>query len=81
VKTTPDEKKIPFSNIIEFGNCSAMMGNKSGLQTLLKKDIPSVFLMGCVCHFFAFCASHAVKMLPSYLESFLKNITFYFFPE
>lgn len=80
VKTTLNEKKIPVSNIIGFGsdNCSTMMGSKSGFQTLLKKDIPSVFVMGCVCHSFALCASHAVKMLPPYLESFLKNITFYF---
>ncbi|XP_047739955.1 uncharacterized protein LOC125178996 [Hyalella azteca] len=80
VKTTLNDKKIPISNIIGFGsdNCSTMMGNKSGFQTLLKEDIPSVFVMGCVCHSFALCASHAVKMLPSYLESFLKNITFYF---
>ena len=34
--------------------------------------------MGCVCHSFALCASHAVSVLPSYLEAFLKNLTSYF---
>ena len=36
--------------------------------------------MGCVCHSFALCASHAVYVLrvPSYLEAFLKNLATYF---
>lgn len=80
VKRTFNEKGIPMCNIIGFGsdNCSTMMGNKSGFQALLKKDVPSLFVMGCVCHSFALCASHAVKVLPSYLEIFIKNISSYF---
>ena len=74
------DKNIPLTNIIGFGsdNCSAMMGSKNGFQKLLKDDLPSVFVMGCVCHSLALCASHAVKLLPSYLETFLKNLTSYF---
>ena len=34
--------------------------------------------MGCVCHFFALCANHAVHVLSSYLETFLKNLATYF---
>ena len=80
VKSLLSENNIPISNIIGFGsdNCSSMMGKTSGFQCLLKKDVPSVFVMGCVCHSFALCASHAVSVLPSYLETFLKNITAYF---
>ena len=74
------QMNIPLTNIIGFGsdNCSTMMGIKSGFQALLKQDVPSVFVMGCVCHSFALCSSHAVKNLPSYLESFLKDVTAYF---
>ena len=80
VKSLLSENNIPISNIIGFGsdNCSSMMGKTSGFQCLLKKDVPSVFVMGCVCHSFALCASHAVSVLPSHLETFLKNITAYF---
>ena len=80
VKKIMHDKNIPLTNIIGFGsdNCSAMMGSKNGFQKLLKDDLPSVFVMGCVCHSLALCASHAVKLLPSYLETFLKNLTSYF---
>lgn len=80
VKSTLTKENIPMSNIIGFAsdNCSTMMGNKSGFQKLLKDDIPAVFVIGCVCHSFALCSSHAVKVLPSYLESFLKDLTSYF---
>ena len=80
VKELLKKKNIPLENIIGFGsdNCSSMMGSKSGFQKLLKDDNPSVFIMGCICHSFALCASHAVKVLPSYLETFLKNVTSYF---
>ena len=80
VKCLLKEKNIPFENIVGFGsdNCSSMMGEKSGFKKLLKDDIPSVFVMGCICHSMALCASHAVKVLPSYLEAFLKDVTSYF---
>ena len=74
------DKNIPLSNIVGFGsdNCSTMMGTKSGFQTLLKKDVPGIFVMGYVCHSFCLCSSHAVKLLPPFLESFLKNVSSYF---
>jgi len=50
------------------------MGNRSGFQALLKKDVPSLFTMGCVYHSFALCASYAAKVLPSYLEVFIKDV-------
>ena len=53
-------------------------GKKSGFQKWLKDDIPAVFVIGCICHSFALCSSYAVKVLPSYLESFLKELTSYF---
>ena len=74
------ERNIPLDNIIGFGsdNYSSMMGANGGFQKLLKDDVPSVFVMGCVCHSFALCASQAVGVLPSYLKTFLKDITSYF---
>ena len=54
------------------------MGIKNGFQKLLRDDVPNVFIMGCVCHSFALCASHAVTVLPSFLEAFLKDLTSYF---
>ena len=80
IKNISQEKNIPLDNIIGFGsdNCSTMMGKKISFQKLLTDDIPSVFVMGCVCHSFALCASKAVSVLPSYLEIFLRDTTAYF---
>ena len=80
LKAMLQEKKIPLENIIGFGsdNCSVMMGRTSGFQALLKQDVPSLFVMGCICHSFALCASQAVKMLPNFMEEFLRELTSYF---
>ena len=51
---------------------------KNGFQKLFKGILPSVFVLGFVCHSFALCASHAVSVLPPFLKSLLKYITSYF---
>ena len=80
VKSLLKKRGISFENIVGFGsdNCPTMMGERSGFKKLLKDDIPSVFIMGCICHSMALCASHAVNVLPSYLETFLKDVSSYF---
>ena len=79
VKQLLQDQNIPLTNIIGFAsdNCSTMLGKTGGFQALLKQDVPNVFVLGCVCHSFALCASHAVKNVPSYFEQFLKNISSY----
>lgn len=80
VKKLLEEKNIPLKNIVGFAsdNCSSMMGSNNGFQKFLKDDLTSVFIIGCVCHSIALCASNAVKFLPANFETFLKNITSYF---
>ena len=55
-----------------------MLGTKSGFQAYLRNDVPSIFVLGCICHSFALCASHACTTLPSFLEQFLRDICCYF---
>jgi len=80
VKNLFAERNIPLTNIIGFAsdNCSTMMGVRNGFQAHLKRDIPSVFVLGCICHSFALCANHASNCLPSWLENFVKNVCCYF---
>jgi hypothetical protein len=80
VKSILKDRGIPLENIIGFGahNCSTMMGRNSGFSTLLIDDCPNVFIMGCVCHSFALCSNAAAKLLPSWLESLLRDIGSYF---
>ena len=72
VKKLLNTHAIPLSNIIGFAadNCATMMGTTSGFQAQLKKDIPHVFVLGCVCHSFALCANAASNRLPSWLEMY-----------
>uniref|UniRef100_A0A0L8I5Z8 DUF4371 domain-containing protein n=1 Tax=Octopus bimaculoides TaxID=37653 RepID=A0A0L8I5Z8_OCTBM len=81
VKSTLTKEDVSMSNILGFAsdNCSTMIGNKSGFQKLLRNDISTVFTIGCVCHSFALCSSHAVKMLPSYLKFYFKGLNFLLF--
>jgi hypothetical protein len=46
------DKSIAQSNIIGFArdNSSVVTGLHSGSHAYLKKDVPSVFVLGCVCH-------------------------------
>lgn len=55
VKELLASKDIPLQNIIGFAsdNCSAMLGINNGFQAFLKKEVPSVFILGCTCHSFA----------------------------
>lgn len=80
VKELLASKDIPLQNIIGFAsdNCSAMLGINNGFQAFLKKEVPSVFILGCTCHSFALCASHACSQLPSFLEHFLRDVCCYF---
>ena len=80
VQTLLAQRNIPIKNIIGFAsdNCSTMMGTKSGFQKLLQQDVPSVFILGCICHSLALCASYASKFLPSWLEVLVKSISLYF---
>ena len=80
VKEVLSSKNIPISNIIGLGcdNCATMMGGSNGFKAHMLKDLPSLFVLGCICHSFALCANHAAERLPSWLETFLKDITSYF---
>ncbi|KAI8772522.1 general transcription factor ii-i repeat domain-containing protein 2 [Biomphalaria glabrata] len=67
-------KNIPLENIIGFGGDNCL----SGVFNLLKDEVPTVFGIGCDCHSLSLCFTHAIKMLPSYLEVFLRDIASYF---
>jgi len=55
----------------------AIMGHNHSLKTLLINDIPHLFVMKCVCHSLALCASHACASLPNGPEKLVRNIYLY----
>lgn len=75
------EHDIPYlSNMVGFAadGTNTMMGAKNSLQALLKKDVPRLFIMKCVCHSLALCASYACGKIPDELEDLVKSIYSYF---
>lgn len=71
---------IPLGKLVGFAadNAAVMMGNIKGVQALFKQDVPSLFVMGCICHTFHLCASAAASKLPDSLEGFARGVYNFF---
>ncbi|XP_015120356.1 uncharacterized protein LOC107043381 [Diachasma alloeum] len=70
-----DENAIPYKqNMVGFAadGASVMMGRNHSVSVLLKKDIPSLFVMRCTCHSLALCACAACGKLPEQVDSTMK---------
>ncbi|CAH0562815.1 unnamed protein product [Brassicogethes aeneus] len=75
------KENIPKENIIGFAadNAAVMMGDIKGVKACLKLEInENLFVIGCICHSMALCASNAANKLPKELEDFIRNIYNYF---
>lgn len=81
VKSVFNDASVPYKqNMIGFAadGASVMMGAHHSLSSLLKSDIPNLFIMKCVCHSFHLCASYACKLLPRWIEDMTRDIYNYF---
>ena len=45
-----------------------MMGQKHGVQHLLRQKIPALYVQGCTCHCMHLCTSWACLQLPNELD-------------
>lgn len=57
---------------------SNMFADKNSLSQYLRKDIPNLFLMRCICHSFALCASKVCETLPWAVEDTARDVYNYF---
>lgn len=72
-----NENHIDYkSNMIGLAadGASVMMGRHHSVSVLFKNDIPHLFVLKCVCHSFALCASNAVKCLPAEIEQLTRDV-------
>lgn len=63
--------KLDINKLIGIGtdNASVMVGNKNSVYTQLKKDVPSLILIKCVCHSVQLAVNYACKhFFPDDLE-------------
>ncbi|KYN09966.1 hypothetical protein ALC57_17904 [Trachymyrmex cornetzi] len=73
--------KLNIKNLIGIGtdNASVMVGCNKSVYTELKKDVPDLILIRCVCHSVQLAINHACKQcLPAHLE-FLIHETYNWF--
>lgn len=57
-----------------FDGANTMFGSKHSVKTLLEEDVPGIFVMKCICHSLALCASYASEKLPNNVEELVRNI-------
>lgn len=76
-----EQHSIPYKdNLKGFASDGAnvMMGAHHSVMALLKKDIPHLFILKCICHSFHLAASYACQKLPRFVEDVTRDIYNYF---
>lgn len=69
-----------LNNLIGVGvdGANVMVGQHHSFATLLKKEIPDVVIIKCICHSLHLCAEKACQTLPKRLEFFIREVHNYF---
>ncbi|KAG0420405.1 hypothetical protein HPB47_003508 [Ixodes persulcatus] len=71
----PEGGGVSGGRVLTFPDgASVMMGKNNSVMTLLKKDIPDIFVLTCVCHSFHLCASYACAKLPRVIEDIVRDV-------
>ena len=67
-------------NIIGFAadTTNVMFGEHNSVVSRLKENIPSIFIMRCICHTSHLCASYACEKLPRTPEDLIHGVYNYF---
>ena len=62
--------------MIGFGadNASVMLGARGGLGVKLHQECSWLAIFGCICHFFALCATAACQELPKTVVTFAHDV-------
>lgn len=73
--------QIPYKeNCIGFASDGAnnMMGANNSVVSRLREAIPNIFILKCICHSFALCASYACEKLPEFVEQFARDVCIWY---
>lgn len=68
---------IPYKhNLASFASDggNVMFGNRHSVKSLLEEDVPHLFVIKCLCHSLALCASYACQKLPSDVENLVHEV-------
>jgi len=63
-------------NLAGFASDGAnvMFGNKHSIKSLLEQYVPHLFVIKCLCHSLALCASYACEKLPNDVENLIHEV-------
>ncbi|XP_032690779.1 uncharacterized protein LOC116853718 isoform X2 [Odontomachus brunneus] len=69
-----------MSNIVGMAsdNASVMIGDNNSFKSRLKKEVPALIVLKCICHSSALIASKACAKLPDSCENLLHAVATYF---
>lgn len=79
-KSCLESKNIPLSNIVGMAcdNASVMPGIGDCFISKLKKEVPALVVLKCMCHSSTLIASKACAQLPESCEKLLHSVATYF---
>lgn len=71
---------LDFSKAIAFMSDTAnvMKGSRSGVQKLIKNEIPSLYDVGCICHLADLTIKAGLEQLPINIDQLFIDIYYYF---
>lgn len=69
------KNNIPYqNNLIGF---ASMFGINHSVKTLLENEVKGIFVMKCICHSLALCASYACEKIPNFVEDLVREVYVY----
>ena len=72
---------LDFSKAVAFmsDTASVMKGCRSGVQKLIKREIPQLYDVPCICHLADLAAKGGMQQLPVDIDQFFVDIFYYFY--
>jgi len=74
------KNNIPYQkNLIGFASdgAASMFGINHSVKTLLENEVKGIFVMKCICHSLALCASYACEKIPNFFEDLVRELYVY----
>lgn len=81
LKESLEKNGLSFDKVVSFMSDTAnvMKGCRSWVQKLIKKKIPHLYDVGCVCHLADLSIKAGVSSLPVDIDQLFTDIFYYFF--
>ena len=80
LKELPTKNGLSFDNAVSFmsDTTNVMKGARSGVQKLIKNEIPTLYDVGCICHLADLTVKAGLKALPVDIDQLFIDIFYYF---